>query len=160
MGSIRLWLATAQLAARARELLPQRSRVPPGIWASALLVPLALCFGRTGVERVLLIGSYLVLLIVELLNTGIEVVVDRIGLERHAVGVRQGPRLGRRAAAPAAGGDHLVTRAIRLIPRPPARIHTNGSTMTALICGSMAYDTVMVFAGRFREHILPDRSTC
>jgi adenosine kinase len=29
--------------------------------------------------------------------------------------------------------------------------------MTALICGSMAYDTVMVFQGRFREHILPDR---
>jgi hypothetical protein len=25
--------------------------------------------------------------------------------------------------------------------------------MTALICGSMAYDTVMVFEGRFREHI-------
>ncbi|MFT3907407.1 MAG: carbohydrate kinase family protein [Steroidobacteraceae bacterium] len=29
--------------------------------------------------------------------------------------------------------------------------------MTALICGSMAYDTVMVFQGRFREHILPDK---
>jgi adenosine kinase len=29
--------------------------------------------------------------------------------------------------------------------------------MTALICGSMAYDTVMVFEGRFREHILPER---
>lgn len=29
--------------------------------------------------------------------------------------------------------------------------------MTALICGSLAYDTVMVFQGRFREHILPDR---
>jgi adenosine kinase len=29
--------------------------------------------------------------------------------------------------------------------------------MTALICGSMAYDTVMVFTGRFREQILPDR---
>jgi adenosine kinase len=29
--------------------------------------------------------------------------------------------------------------------------------MPALICGSMAYDTVMVFEGRFREHILPDR---
>ena len=28
--------------------------------------------------------------------------------------------------------------------------------MTALICGSLAYDTVMVFPGRFREHILPD----
>ena len=29
--------------------------------------------------------------------------------------------------------------------------------MSALICGSMAFDTVMVFHGRFREHILPDR---
>jgi adenosine kinase len=29
--------------------------------------------------------------------------------------------------------------------------------MTALICGSMAYDTLMVFEGRFADHILPDR---
>ena len=29
--------------------------------------------------------------------------------------------------------------------------------MTVLICGSIAYDTVMVFDGRFKEHILPDR---
>jgi len=29
--------------------------------------------------------------------------------------------------------------------------------MTALICGSMAYDTVMTFEGRFRDHILPDK---
>ena len=29
--------------------------------------------------------------------------------------------------------------------------------MTALICGSIAFDTVMVFNGRFRDHILPDR---
>jgi adenosine kinase len=29
--------------------------------------------------------------------------------------------------------------------------------MTAMICGSLAYDTVMVFNGRFKEHILPDR---
>jgi adenosine kinase len=29
--------------------------------------------------------------------------------------------------------------------------------VTALICGSIAFDTVMVFPGRFREHILPDR---
>ena len=27
----------------------------------------------------------------------------------------------------------------------------------SLICGSLAYDTVMVFPGRFREHILPDK---
>jgi adenosine kinase len=29
--------------------------------------------------------------------------------------------------------------------------------MTAMICGSLAYDTVMVFDGRFKEHILPDK---
>jgi adenosine kinase len=29
--------------------------------------------------------------------------------------------------------------------------------MTVMICASIAYDTVMVFDGRFKEHILPDR---
>jgi adenosine kinase len=29
--------------------------------------------------------------------------------------------------------------------------------MTALVCGSIAFDSVMVFQGRFRDHILPDR---
>ena len=29
--------------------------------------------------------------------------------------------------------------------------------MTALVCGSLAFDTVMVFQGRFREQILADR---
>jgi adenosine kinase len=29
--------------------------------------------------------------------------------------------------------------------------------MTALICGSMAFDTVMMFEGRFRDHILADK---
>ena len=27
----------------------------------------------------------------------------------------------------------------------------------ALICGSIAYDSIMVFAGRFKDHILPDK---
>jgi adenosine kinase len=29
--------------------------------------------------------------------------------------------------------------------------------LSALICGSMAYDNIMVFPGRFKEHILPDQ---
>ena len=29
--------------------------------------------------------------------------------------------------------------------------------MSALICGSMAFDTIMVFKGQFKEHILPDK---
>ena len=48
-----------------------------------VLVPTAFWLGRTAVERALLIGSCLLVLVVELLNTGIENVVDRIGQERH-----------------------------------------------------------------------------
>jgi len=34
---------------------------------------------------------------------------------------------------------------------------THSSSRRALICGSVAYDTIMVFQGRFKEHILPDK---
>ena len=29
--------------------------------------------------------------------------------------------------------------------------------MSVLICGSMAFDNIMVFEGRFKDHILPDQ---
>jgi len=47
------------------------------------LLPVACWLGHSNVERALLAGSLILLLIVELLNTGIEVVVNRIGPERH-----------------------------------------------------------------------------
>jgi diacylglycerol kinase (ATP) len=53
-----------------------------------ILIPLALWLGETGVERALLIGSLLLVLMVELLNSGIEAVVDRIGDERHELAGR------------------------------------------------------------------------
>jgi len=48
-----------------------------------VLVPTGLWLGRTAVERSLLVGTCLIVLIVELLNTGIENVVDRFGGEHH-----------------------------------------------------------------------------
>jgi diacylglycerol kinase (ATP) len=48
-----------------------------------VLVPVGVWLGRTAVERALLIGSCFIVLIVELLNTGIENVVDRVGHEPH-----------------------------------------------------------------------------
>ncbi|GAA5525758.1 diacylglycerol kinase [Microbulbifer aestuariivivens] len=48
-----------------------------------LLLPLALWLGDSGVERALLIGVTLLVLIVELLNSAIEATVDRIGAEPH-----------------------------------------------------------------------------
>jgi diacylglycerol kinase (ATP) len=50
-----------------------------------LALPLALWLGRNGVERALLAGPVLLILIVELLNSAIEATVDRIGLERHVL---------------------------------------------------------------------------
>jgi len=50
---------------------------------AVVLIPAGVWLGETGIEKALLVGSVLIVLIVELLNTGIETVVDRIGLERH-----------------------------------------------------------------------------
>lgn len=50
---------------------------------SFVLLPLAWWLGGNGVERALLMGSCLVVLITELLNSAIESVVDRIGPEQH-----------------------------------------------------------------------------
>jgi diacylglycerol kinase (ATP) len=46
-----------------------------------VLIPAGVWLGRTAVERALLIGSCLLVLIVELLNSGLEAIVDRVGLE-------------------------------------------------------------------------------
>jgi diacylglycerol kinase (ATP) len=50
---------------------------------AVVLLPLGAWLGETPVEKALLISSVLFVLVVELLNTGIETVVDRIGPERH-----------------------------------------------------------------------------
>ncbi len=48
-----------------------------------ILAPLGLWLGDGGVERALLIGSLALVLIVELLNSAVEALVNRIGSERH-----------------------------------------------------------------------------
>lgn len=50
---------------------------------AVVVVPLGLWLGKTGVEKALLVGPMLLVLIVELINSAIEAVVDRVGLERH-----------------------------------------------------------------------------
>ena len=55
------------------------------VLGAVVLLPLGLWLGHGGVERALLCVAVLQVLMVELLNTGIEVVVDRISIERHAL---------------------------------------------------------------------------
>jgi diacylglycerol kinase (ATP) len=82
-GAARLWLATLNSLRGLRHCYHSEAAFRQEVWAACVLIPLALWLGRTGVERALLAGSILFVMIVELLNTGIEVVVDRISHERH-----------------------------------------------------------------------------
>ncbi|MDX1518624.1 MAG: diacylglycerol kinase [Gammaproteobacteria bacterium] len=53
------------------------------LFLTIILLPVGLWLGETGLEKAVLVGSLLLVLIVELLNTGIEAAIDRIGPERH-----------------------------------------------------------------------------
>jgi len=56
--------------------------------AAVILIPIACVVPVPMVERVLLIGSVLLVMVVELLNCSVEAAVDRISLERHALSKR------------------------------------------------------------------------
>ena len=58
------------------------------VWLAAILIPLAIYLGENGIEIAIMIGSVLLVMIVEILNSAIEAVVDRIGMERHKLSGR------------------------------------------------------------------------
>ena len=58
------------------------------IYLFAILAPLAIWAGQTPVERVLLVGSGVLVLAAELLNSAIEAVIERYGAEYHELAGR------------------------------------------------------------------------
>ena len=58
------------------------------ILLAAVLIPIACYVPVTNVERALLIGSVLLVLIVELLNSSVEAAIDRISFDRHSLSKR------------------------------------------------------------------------
>lgn len=58
------------------------------ILLACVLVPLASFAPVTAAERALLIGSVLLVIIVELLNTGVEAAIDRISFDHHSLSRR------------------------------------------------------------------------
>ena len=58
------------------------------VYLLLVMGPLALWLGQTGVERALLLGSCLLVLAVELLNSAIEAVIERYGPEFHELAGR------------------------------------------------------------------------
>jgi diacylglycerol kinase (ATP) len=55
---------------------------------AAVLIPVALLLDASGTGKAMMIGSVLLVLIVELLNSAIEAAVDRISLEHHQLAKR------------------------------------------------------------------------
>lgn len=58
------------------------------LWLAVVLVPLGLFLGEDWMDKAALVCSVLFVLVVELLNSGIEAVVDRIGDEPHKLSGR------------------------------------------------------------------------
>lgn len=58
------------------------------VFAAALMLPAAFWLGQGWIEVSLLAGSVMLVLVVELLNSAIEAVVDRVGLELHELSKR------------------------------------------------------------------------
>jgi diacylglycerol kinase (ATP) len=74
----------AGLTAAARHEAAFRSE----LLLAVVLIPCAWFLGANGVQRALLIGSVLLVLIVELVNAALEAAVDRISLDRHELAGR------------------------------------------------------------------------
>ena len=53
-----------------------------------VLLPLAFVLEKNGMGRALMVGSVLLVLVVELLNSAVEATVDRISLENHKLAKR------------------------------------------------------------------------
>lgn len=58
------------------------------VYLFVVLAPLALWLGADGVERSILVGSMMLVLVIEVLNSAVEAVVDRWGPEWHEMAGR------------------------------------------------------------------------
>jgi len=84
-GIARLWLAFGNTGKGLVGCWREEEAFRQECLLAAALVPAAVWLGHSGVERALLIGPMLLILVVELLNSAVEAAIDRIGTERHAL---------------------------------------------------------------------------
>ncbi len=57
-------------------------------WLCSVMIPLGLYLGDNGIEKALLVSSVILLPLIEILNSALEAVVDRIGEEHHELSGR------------------------------------------------------------------------
>ncbi len=77
----RLWRGTRYSLQGLRSAWRYQQAVRLELLACLVVVPVACLWGKTGCQRALLLGSWVLVLIVELLNSAVETAVDRSGTE-------------------------------------------------------------------------------
>ena len=87
-GFRRLLNATRNSLAGLVEAVRHENAFRQELILAAIFLPLAFWVGDGAIERALLIGAVLLVLIVELLNSAIEATVDRISFENHRLAKR------------------------------------------------------------------------
>lgn len=87
-GLARVWNALLYSVAGLKAAYRHEDAFRQEVWLAVLLIPLALWLPASGSGRALMIGSVLLVLIVELVNSAIEAAVDRISLDQHRLAKR------------------------------------------------------------------------
>ncbi|MEQ5841673.1 diacylglycerol kinase [Paraburkholderia acidicola] len=87
-GVTRAWHALKNSLAGFRVAIREESAFRQELTLAAILLPCGVLVPVEPVARVLLLGSVLLVLIVELLNSSVEAAIDRISLERHELSRR------------------------------------------------------------------------
>lgn len=87
-GLDRLVRATGYSMEGLRAAYRHESAFRQEVWLAVTLLPLSLWIGQSWVETALLMGSVLLVLIVELLNSAVESAVDRISFDSHELSKR------------------------------------------------------------------------
>ncbi len=82
-GLARLWHAFLYSCSGLRCAVLEESAFRQELVMAVILIPLAFTLPLTIVEQLLLIGSVLLILIIELLNSALEATLDRVSLEQH-----------------------------------------------------------------------------
>ncbi|RMG34726.1 MAG: diacylglycerol kinase [Gammaproteobacteria bacterium] len=82
-GLLRAWRALGYSLKGLRSCFKHESAFRQEVAIALVVLPLGLWLGEGGVEKALLAGSWLLVLIVELLNSAIEAAVDRFGPEHN-----------------------------------------------------------------------------
>ncbi len=87
-GLVRLWNALGYSRDGLGAAWKHEAAFREEVLLAVIAIPLAFFLARTGADRALLVGSIILILIVEILNSAVEAVVDKASPEKHELAKR------------------------------------------------------------------------